>query len=136
MHFKPAFLSAFALAVSSVNAAAVTARQETPALPYAIGCTYTVSTQREFWEIQLFNEFGWLAMIPILRLAGRTDGNGTTEIIEVDEEAKRGIFKGANIWADGITEDEARAFFLNQKGKTETTFSDTEWLYEDVICDK
>ncbi|KAF5330241.1 hypothetical protein D9611_010534 [Ephemerocybe angulata] len=136
MHFKPAFLSAFALAVSSVNAAAVTARQETPALPYAVGCTYTVTTQRELWEIQLFDEFGWLAMIPILRLTDRTDGNGTTEIIKVDEEAKRGIFKGANIWANGFTEDEARAFFLNQKGKTETTFSATEWLYEDVICDK
>ncbi|KAF6764211.1 hypothetical protein DFP72DRAFT_871124 [Ephemerocybe angulata] len=126
MHFKPAFLSAFALAVSS----------ETPALPYAVGCTYTVSTQREFWEVQLFNEFGWLAAIPILRVINRTDGNGTTEIIEVDEEAKRGIFKSQNKWADGLTEDETRAFFLNQKGKTETTFSGTEWLYEDVICDK
>ncbi|KAF6764220.1 hypothetical protein DFP72DRAFT_871143 [Ephemerocybe angulata] len=130
MHFKPAFLSAFALAASSVNAAAVTARQETPALPL---CS---RMHRELWEIQLFNEFGWLAAIPILRVINRTDGNGTTEIIEVDEEAKRGIFKSQNIWADGLTEDETRAFFLNQKGKTETTFSATEWLYEDVICDK
>ncbi|KAF6750934.1 hypothetical protein DFP72DRAFT_908888 [Ephemerocybe angulata] len=135
MHLKStlSLLSTVALAVSSAHAAAVSSRQE-ETLPWTVACTYTVTTQREFWEIQLFDEFGWLSIVPLLRQTTNANNKGS-EIIEVDEEAKRGKFRNLGVWAANFTEDGARAFLRDLKGKTETTFSNTEWVFEDVVCE-
>ncbi|KAF6765558.1 hypothetical protein DFP72DRAFT_868106 [Ephemerocybe angulata] len=135
MHFKSTLvlLSTVALAVSSAHAAAVSSRQE-ETLPWTVACTYTVTTQREFWELDLLSEFGWLSLIPLLRQT--TNGNSKgAEIIEVDDEAKRGKFRNPGIWVANFTEDVARAFLRDLKGKSETTFSNTTWVFEDVVCE-